>query len=1137
MAYIAPESPIEATESNPKVTVPRVPKRGKFIAPESEEDSGYMAVEAKPFIAPEPEAPGVVEQAVGWLAPSDEQTSQQIEDTFKKMEEHGVPKERVNELRQKSAQIQKAVPGPIGAALDAATKAITWNVGGNLADLALAGGLKVADVLEQVPEEQQPTLSEYFTILSSSARLRERETAKENPVPAIGGGLVGAVASPFNKVAALAGVPAIVTPAVEGTAMAVAEAAPEIASGDMESAGKQIVSNALVASAFVGTAHLVGAGVKGAKNFITGASDEAKELVEATVNNRSLQDAAMEVIESHAEQEHAIAKVFTTAEHLDELRQGNFSKVLSEKEQRLIRTRIWNGLSDAERVKIDGGPASPDITDKMEAWVSTEVKEFAAELTGRMPKNFESAIDDIEGFVSREGAAHSEARYLGRRMGEEMLRASEDTLLPAARGKLQSLRYMLDGSMRLENIANRHKLEITPIAGALSAGVKRSIIDENYWLEDLKHADGSVRRGIRSVVKQIAESGIEPSAIRAVVEKPKKYAEILAKLTKPQKDAVEAYKTLTDDMLTWAQKRGLNIKRLGLEDGGGYVMHTLRPMEEIIVETQRRVRAVEREFGSIASWTKEKFAQLTKQAKEVAGGPGEVADKDVNLLLWGVRYITGDEITTPLQFVNAISKARDPGAIAARTVSKAGVSFERDVANPMPTWLRETDVTKLLPMWASSVARHLNLRDELPKLSGLIRVLEKRNDALGAKYVDTLIRDLTGGRYDTPKSVIGNAFTSATAALRNSANIARENKQTIKAAGLDALSFVPELPQKLMSNMYAYWLGASPLAAIKNSTQTALVTMPHITAATGNAYGAKLFARGTVQLSADMATGKLAARFAEAEAKGLLSERAAEFYEIMKNGKAAGLGGAFATANSKLNQLAMWTFDKSERIQRMMTINIADEWAKDLLAGKKDAITAVLQGTDAGYSAAIMRAVRNGKNEEARDLLRKFLVGKTQFNYDIVNMSEFGRSWGPLFNMFAKWPATIAGDILERVENKQYKQLMIKYGSGLMVAALADQLATPPEDRVGWEKFLLGKGSFTKDWSPAGAVGGMSAMGRPAVTDVTGKIWDSLVNEQKSLVMEGDFAHAVGKSAWSPLLPTATFFKLFANLSDAIDNE
>ena len=298
-------------------------------------------------------------------------------------------------------------------------------------------------------------------------------------------------------------------------------------------------------------------------------------------------------------------------------------------------------------------------------------------------------------------------------------------------------------------------------------------------------------------------------------------------------------------------------------------------------------------------------------------------------------------------------------------------------------------------------------------------------------------------------------------------------------------------------------------------------------------------------MAADMAAGRLGARFAEAQAAGLLSERAAEYYQIMKTGKAQGLGSTFASANEKLNQLAMWTFDKSERVQRMQTINMADAWAADLIAGKQDALKAVLSGTDKGYAAAIMRSVRKGNDEETQGLLRRFLLGKTQFNYDVASMSEFGRSWGPVFNMFAKWPSTIIGDVVERVEQKQYKQLMIKYGSGLAVAVIADHLATSPEERTGWEKFAIGKGSFALDWSPLGAAAGMSAMGRPAITEVAGKIgrdvagiWKELTDEQTHAQLgDQDIVHTLGKSSWSPLLPTATFFKLFANLSDAIDDE
>jgi hypothetical protein len=290
---------------------------------------------------------------------------------------------------------------------------------------------------------------------------------------------------------------------------------------------------------------------------------------------------------------------------------------------------------------------------------------------------------------------------------------------------------------------------------------------------------------------------------------------------------------------------------------------------------------------------------------------------------------------------------------------------------------------------------------------------------------------------------------------------------------------VPAIMSSMTNNVYVNFLGLNPKAVIRNTAQPYVLTAPSL-AGSGNPkhvsramkYAMKAGAANAKDIRGGLGYNKMKRRLIEsghappeytAEAKTYLEQ-------VMRTNSP--FTHAAQDLYKKAADKAMYFYEASDIINRNTTVHIAKQLADDFVRGDEVA-KAMIKNMGAGYRSKIARAT---DPNEIRAIITDNLLSTTQFNYDRISLSEFGRSWGPIFSVFTKWPTSIAGDIITQMSRKDrsfMKNLStvgVKYGSPLALAIGADSLLFDdkgPSDRA--EKYLIGSGGFS-DWMPIHSV-------------------------------------------------------------------
>ena len=122
-------------------------------------------------------------------------------------------------------------------------------------------------------------------------------------------------------------------------------------------------------------------------------------------------------------------------------------------------------------------------------------------------------------------------------------------------------------------------------------------------------------------------------------------------------------------------------------------------------------------------------------------------------------------------------------------------------------------------------------------------------------------------------------------------------------------------------------------------------------------------------------------------------------------------------------------------------------------------------------------AAARGNQQAMEDVLMRHLNSVIGMNYSRPGLYEFGRTMGPMFATFAKWPTAIAGEIVSEYRTKPFTKATLRslerYAAPLLALASVDYLL---QDRVEESPRLqkaIGKTGVTKA-APVAAVGGFA---------------------------------------------------------------
>lgn len=528
-----------------------------------------------------------------------------------------------------------------------------------------------------------------------------------------------------------------------------------------------------------------------------------------------------------------------------------------------------------------------------------------------------------------------------------------------------------------------------------------SDLNKNYNLST--DASKRFRQRVEDIFDYARKEEVDP----AVVNSSRMYDALdnasLDKLMPKEKKVAEAFQQFFADVRREANKdagelgqiKGLGIPELINKEGRlAYVPKRLVEHEELVRRMEKRAQEADAVTGgNLLNLTEE---QLTKAAKTHE----EVRDILRAITLFDDRPVTdGKELGTRLK---KMLFTRD-GYIALQTKAKA--AMERTNRIEGVDFLLEKNLYKLAQEYAENTMKHKYLRKPLEQL----RFQEQRLRALGAdtdaEYVRKLNEDMLGIRKDT--------MAETTSRLRKGYWDAidrrlAETKNPVTKGALYAAKAFPSLILEASRQIYPNVLGFYSIrAVVQNLTQPFTKLAPEL----GTIYGKQLVARGAVNLindwkrimSAVEVTGQIPAEFTKAGeraiADGILRSA---IYRVPKD-----------TVDG-MARVGMALFAKGEQINRGITWAVGEQLAKDYVHGNKSAIKAISQMSPYVQS----RIKKAGPYRDMVQVITGYLNDKTMYNYNRASMSEFGRTMGPFFSTFSKWPSATLGDMLQILRDK-----------------------------------------------------------------------------------------------------------------------
>lgn len=365
----------------------------------------------------------------------------------------------------------------------------------------------------------------------------------------------------------------------------------------------------------------------------------------------------------------------------------------------------------------------------------------------------------------------------------------------------------------------------------------------------------------------------------------------------------------------------------------------------------------------------------------------------------------------------------------------------------MPDLIREWDVGKLYLQYLNGNLKAVHFDKAFKMLDTNISILDTLGMKKTAEYFSDLAANMsgreTGWQAGATAKLEGMRFAAEKAILGGDKTTATRLKAT-------AFKVVPEFVAHMSNTVYPSFLGWNVRAALRNYTQPLMVTAPEL----GHGYGQKLVAKGLFATVKGDTTGVFQMEKFLQNKNLLGSHFRGEAIATETGYTATKIGGMIDT----YNDWAMKIYSSSDTVNRMVTWNIAQQWAKDIASGHPAALKA-LNNTSTGLKSQLRAANAIGNQEVLGDILGRYLISKTQFNYGQEQLNKFGRETGRLFSMFTKWPAMVGSDIADIYKRKGATQgsvqFVSKYVMPMMALSLMSKYALEV-DKNPMAKYLIG---------------------------------------------------------------------------------
>lgn len=748
----------------------------------------------------------------------------------------------------------------------------------------------------------------------------------------------------------------------------------------------------------------------------------------------------------------------------------------SSDEGQLIRSQLGTRAVTDESIK-------QKLADDL---VSNRLRDFAEDIGDKRPKTAEQAFDEIQNFRARQGSEATENRYrdyVRSKQAEKYIQDTGSRALKQPGFFGQTLNFISDNQFVLRNIDDKFGTKLEPVLSDLNKAYNRS----TFALRDF-----------RSKQDDIFQTARKLGTDSEVVNSDKIYQALdtgdISRLSPQEIETANKFREYFSDIRKFVNEtvasKDQRIAPLSVPELRNYVPKNLKEIPEVVSILERKLE--------------DTTAQLSKQLGRQVNDLGQLrgdefkliqSSPDVKDLIAAVRIFDAKPVDSALDLSSRLKEMMYTREGNSALETKARAAMER--TGQIPDFLLEKNLYKLTDKYTANTLRHLYLRNGIDKLRYQARGLKKLGADADARYVEKLISDVMGVRKNTAAEAM---LQSRIQASRNLDKlIDKYGKDSVRGGLLVAAKAIPDFIYGASRQIYPNVLGYFNLrAAIQNLTSAFTKIAPEL----GSQYGYTTTLRGAVYTVANMRRllkkaqemGNVPAEFTRKGERAIADGiRRSSLYQIPA-GTLEGLGKA-----------GMVLYQGLENFNRSLVLGVGEMMARDLAKGSNLAMGSL---TKFPQSVRKQILVNRDNPEVTAQIIGKYLNDVTQYNYNRLSLSEFGRTMGPIFSMFSKWPSATVGDVIYEARNKGlFKSLgrsAEKYVAPLLLLQTLDYVIgermDDPDSLSDRQKKLIGASGFSQA-APIGSLKGF----------LTGDIFtppmiDALTQAVITPVLEGDAA-------------------------------
>jgi hypothetical protein len=656
-------------------------------------------------------------------------------------------------------------------------------------------------------------------------------------------------------------------------------------------------------------------------------------------------------------------------------------------------TRVANGLVEKDAVGL-ARMINPESTADSLAAARREITEFTERQGGR------PALENKWNTYKSEEAALDYIRNQG---------------IHQTRGDSwanKTLNFVSDAQFVLRDIGDRFGVRLEPVHHAVNRAMTRMSFPRNVFRADIadiyranKAIDSELTKGTKvyTALDSGNTSALSPAELNA-------FDQIKGFFSKGLKFANEE-----------VQKADPSINPLSIPVREHYVPHMLEDADKLIPKFDQKFREVLEDASAATGRRIDDVIQLHPSEFEQLAFTSQ-ATKD---LLEGLELLNNRKITSPQELSTRFKEQFLNSDRGIKMETAARAAMERN--GIIPEWMREKNLFLLMDKWTTNTLRHLYLRNSLDELGSLTRRVRAAGGKLEADYLERLLQDINGVRKGTAASGALEAKISFNRMI--DAKLAKTTN-VVERAGLQMAKAVPEVFSDLSKQIYPNLLGLSPRALIMNSTQLFAKTWPEL----GTTYGSAVLPRGMLSAlknypamrkrlrDSGFQPAEFINKYRQATSEGI---RRSSFYAMPLN------------VVSAAGDAAMKLYTKMDEMNRIIAMSTADMMAHDLAKGSNFARKSL-----ANFPETIQREVSlaGGDEKAISAIISAHLNASTQYNYNRASMSEFGRTMGPMFSVFSKWPTATVGEAIAEYRKRGFLGGSARNAEKFVVPLLAFQL-------------------------------------------------------------------------------------------------